>query len=86
MNFKHIYKATELYEVVYYWMQPLTAGPQRGPLVTQQTEVLHMEHRTQSQPSFFMTTIWHVGQYIASPFDSIFCNCKRLFSQITHKQ
>ena len=64
----------------YYKIQDktkLTAGPHRGPFVTQQISVLHIEHRIQSQPSFFITTIWHVGQYIASPFANIFCNAKK---------
>lgn len=45
----------------------LTPGPQRGPLVTQQISVWHTVQRIQSQPSFFCTMMWHVGQCMASP-------------------
>lgn len=45
----------------------LTPGPQRGPLVTQQISVWQTVQRIQSHPSFFCTTMWQVGQCMASP-------------------
>jgi hypothetical protein len=49
----------------------LTPGPHLGPRVTQHISVLHMEQRSQSQPHFFISTTWHVGQFIASPLSTI---------------
>lgn len=49
----------------------ITPGPQRGPRVTQQISVLHMEQRSQSQPHFFIRTTAHVGQGSASPLSTI---------------
>ncbi len=46
----------------------LTWGPHRACLVTQQISVLHIKQQIQSQPSFFWTITWHLGQFIASPF------------------
>ena len=64
----------------------LTMGPQRGPLVTQQISVLHIVHRIQSHPSFFITMISHVGHFIASPFWSIVCLRKDMVRSHTQKQ
>ena len=51
-----------------YWcVKELTLGPQRACLVAQQISVLQTLQRIQSQPSFFCTTIKHLGQVIASP-------------------
>lgn len=52
----------------------LTAGPQRGPLVTQHISVLHIEQRNQSQPHFFIKTTAHVGHASASPLSTISSN------------
>ena len=45
-----------------------TFGPQRGPLVAQQSSVLHTLHLIQSQPSFFCTITPHWEQRMASPW------------------
>lgn len=52
-----------------YWV---TLGPQRGPLVAQHISVLHILHRIQSQPTFFVTITWQLGQCIASPSLTMF--------------
>lgn len=55
-------------------MLKFTFGPHRGPRVTQQISVLHIEHRSQSHPHFFMRMTSQVGQVMASPFCNISWN------------
>lgn len=63
----------------------ITLGPHRGPRVTQQISVLHMEQHNQSQPVTLLRIIPHFGQFIAVPFCSMLYKNKKIRISITQR-
>ena len=56
--------------IIYTCIFNFTFGPHLGPLVAQQSSVLHMVHAIQSHPYFFCSTILQEGHLMASPLRS----------------